>query len=823
MADTQVNTLEVLAPTSSDTLIGERAGEFKRFTLAPLKQSEDNARASELAAGASAAAAQASVASAQSARDAAQALANMRPDTATALADATILVGGYFSTPSTVVGEAAIIWRKQAGPVATDTGVRVASSALVPQFLPPESGYVWALMGASGRAALLVSVDGTVTIPKYTLKDASVTLAKLAPEVSAFFPQTLTPDTGFVWAVVDAKGRIGFGIKTDGTLAGKFPTQTILADTIDATKLAPVVRRQVVSYPTDYVEARPSEWRNTFGGVAARSSASGSLWERFPHLITNHLRGVNVSGTALQFRRSLGLVVRGKRDCGAFNPGAYSSSNYRGDVSDTSTFPPTGAYASGDYLIYTATPTRVIGANTLKLGDIMVYDGAAWQYQAAPAALGGVSRVEGDFWTASAGGIFDGQQYSAGERIVYLGFQSNSGTGKERWYKGLTVGATKGELFYRGEFDPAASLPATPSDGDLWQASAVGTTGGFTFAIGDYLLRESGVWSQAATEPITTVAAGAGVVLRCADASDWEVRRADKNAGRVGVFLNAHKGTLRRRNADEIALYSDSMFGVSNVGANILTKTSRTGVVNSFGGGTSRNVLSMLEYETSRLGDRYRGYVYGLWHGQNNQPTTAPGSLAMAQIQEASLRMAEIVGARDARFFFMTIMGQRTATWNGSRLVCDQLESQKSKTNALWMLQDWYSRTFPGQFLSTYDAMIAAAAASALPDPTFPGMTEAQVAATYGIIPFSYYLGAMSVPVPVASLVYQGTWNTAGLPTGGNPNDYYIRTGNGSVGNLIINNAGTWVEPVIDMTHTSTAGSDALSTAVANFIINSNW
>lgn len=121
MADTQVNTLEVLAPTSSDTLIGERAGEFKRFTLGPLKQSEDNAHASELAAGASATAAAAARAQAEAARDAANASGRAYTSaqgSASGLADAGVAIGQTFSVVAADLLSYAV-YRKDAGPIAT--------------------------------------------------------------------------------------------------------------------------------------------------------------------------------------------------------------------------------------------------------------------------------------------------------------------------------------------------------------------------------------------------------------------------------------------------------------------------------------------------------------------------------------------------------------------------------------------------------------------------------------------------------------------------------------------------------------------------------
>lgn len=50
---------------------------------------------------------------------------------------------------------------------------------------------------------------------------------------------------------------------------------------------------------------------------------------------------------------------------------------------------------------------------------------------------------------------------------------------------------------------------------------------------------------------------------------------------------------------------------------------------------------------------------------------------------------------------------------------------------------------------------------------------------------------------------YVGTWSASGLPSGGNHADYYLRIAGGTVGNVLVNNGGTWSEVAIDITHMS--------------------
>lgn len=720
------------------------------------------------------------------------------------------------------IADAAITLAKLASEVSTPLG-------LAPKAMDvKETGYVWALVDSASRIAMAVKPTGEVILPKFTIPAASVGLTQLKTELSGLLPATLSAESGYVWALVDSAGRIGLGVKTDGTVVGKISgllsagsvqETHLAAGAVSARALDPAIARQAVSYDTDVVEVHPGPWRADFADVGVRTAADGSFWEPFPRALTSNLRGINGAGTSLDIRKASGLPFRGKRYCGTFDPGAQASTRQRSTFTSASSYPPAPSTPlAGDYFYFTDPTALTSGSDTFNLGDLSVYTGSAWVKQAAPTPFGGGAysvRQPGDWWAVTAAGTFDGVTYAVGDRIVYVGFQSASGLGYARWAKGSYA---KGDLFYRGEFNPASGLPSSPADGEVWQASAAGAAGGFTFAVGDYLVREAGAWGQVPTDTIRTVASGAFVSLPCAYwAAEWEVRRTDKSATRVGALLKSRRQVSPRRNRDDLVLYSDSMFGVSNVGGLILSKTGRTGVVFSFGGGTSRDVQAMMEYEIAALGDRYRGAVHVCWHGQNNQPSTSTDANA-AQIREATLRMVEMIGAREKRFVFMSILGQRNASWNGSRIVCTQPESAFASTGVLYDLEQWYAKTMPGQWISPRLALLAAAVGRTTPDPQFPGMTEAQVAATCGIVPFSFYNNAQNLPVAAASLVYRGTWSTSGLPTGGTANDYYIRTGGGTVGNLLINVAGTWTEFALDVTHLSPTGADALATAVAALI-----
>lgn len=70
-------------------------------------------------------------AAAEAARDSAWATARMYASTAAALADGTLAVGSYFSVVSASANEISILYKKDAGPVATDTGKRSPTAVAV--------------------------------------------------------------------------------------------------------------------------------------------------------------------------------------------------------------------------------------------------------------------------------------------------------------------------------------------------------------------------------------------------------------------------------------------------------------------------------------------------------------------------------------------------------------------------------------------------------------------------------------------------------------------------------------------------------------------
>ena len=111
--------------------------------------------------------------------------------------------------------------------------------------LAPESGYAFAIADSQNRAAILIGLDGAVTIPKFaaainsidgrSLITGTVTKESLVDEVTDVLADILQPETGYVWAVVDDNGKMGLALTLDGFVEGKF---RLMAKSIATTMLA---------------------------------------------------------------------------------------------------------------------------------------------------------------------------------------------------------------------------------------------------------------------------------------------------------------------------------------------------------------------------------------------------------------------------------------------------------------------------------------------------------------------------------------------------------------------------------------------------------
>jgi hypothetical protein len=278
------------------------------------------------------------------------------------------------------------------------------------------------------------------------------------------------------------------------------------------------------------------------------------------------------------------------------------------------------------------------------------------------------------------------------------------------------------------------------------------------------------------------------------------------------------------------------MFGVPNIQGQLAPLVAPRSVnLVSRGGGTSRNVMSTYEWYVATQGDPYAGDFTFIWQGQNNQPS-AIGDASWCQIIETALELRGLLGVRDRRFCFLSILGIDAMTYDGSQIHVTQHEAMNAgaaQNHVLWQLEQWYAAMFPGQWLSPRLALLAAAQTPGIPaasilDARAPGSgyTEAQTAQRYGWIPLSWWNPPSGGwPIPLGSLSLKGFWTSNSLPTGGTPGDCYtIASGTlGNVGALVINNGGTWSVCYADQTHLGSGtnqGGQYLAAALANFLSN---
>ncbi|MFM7100349.1 MAG: hypothetical protein ACKO3N_04185, partial [Verrucomicrobiota bacterium] len=187
-----------------------------------------------------------------------------------------------------------------------------------------------------------------------------------------------------------------------------------------------------------------------------------------------------------------------------------------------------------------------------------------------------------------------------------------------------------------------------------------------------------------------------------------------------------------------------------------------------------------------------------------------------AQVRASALAMADLAGARDNRIIWLSVIGQLVVTWNGNRFEAIQHESAFYGWGGIWELEQWYEAAFPGCLLNARQALIDGA--PTIPSLQFPGLTEAQAATTYGVLPLSFFRNLSTKPWTPASLTFRGYWSSAGLPSGGADGDYWLRTGNGFVGAVLVRWGGTWTEHTYDVTHLTPAGNAVLAQAFADFL-----
>jgi hypothetical protein len=711
----------------------------------------------------------------------------------------------------------------------------VSPSKLIPWManiftqLPDDSPYKLAILDAFNRMAFAIRKDGFIegrfiinaismmanAVHTASIQNQAVTLPKLGDDVKASLNVSFDASGNYLYLLLDAMNRIGLGAEKDGSIFipkiklsnGAIKEEFLSAGLISKLPSSAFYRLNAAN-TNDVSTTDDGMFRSQEIDIPAKTDSVGTLFVAFPPVRTKVLKGINNTGTSLTFRKTSNYPVRGRRHRGTYNPTASGSAgiNYRGVYGNSysNIYPAFPIGNTGDCWTIdcgNTTSTKTANGLTFKNGDSLVKTASGYEIQPGPGD-GTLNNL--DFWNVTNTGYFSGIYLTAGSRIYIIGRQGQGGPNYVMYLQ-----SRPGELFYMGEADPTTFAPVSPVNGDIYNLSQAGTTQGITGSIGDALIYDGG-WGLLKGDSVI-VPSGNSFFLNCSEKSnEWAVRRTDKSATVVIVTAKGIAATIQNRPSDDLLLVSDSMFGSGGVGSKIIALSGRAGTVLSYGGAGSIDVLAMVKWHI-RNGDPYAGRIPIFWHGQNNQTD-------LAVIKAVSYEMAELAGANQKRFIFWSVLGQRLATFNGTRIVVALQEEAKAGTNNIAEIESFYKLSFPKQWFSPRVALLETAVGRTTPDPQFPGMTEEQVAATYGIVPFSYFFDYSGKSFTAANLVFLGYHSAAGLPSGGADKEYYIRSGNGTVGQLIVNVSGVWTEYIHDFTHLTTVGADAVAAKFNTFL-----
>ncbi|MVM35261.1 hypothetical protein GO755_34890 [Spirosoma sp. HMF4905] len=174
--------------------------------------------------------------------------------TATAGVSSTVLSGSaitYFNGDYIVATQAGNWVRvAQAATVGDGTITQVKldtdTKSLLWQQNDPASGYSSKLLDPKGRLLWGITLDGSFEAGKYqtssiagsALKPSSVGLAQVGTDVTALMWQTLDPASGYRGALTDPKGRLGWGIRLDGSFeVGKYLDNSIAGTALKASSI----------------------------------------------------------------------------------------------------------------------------------------------------------------------------------------------------------------------------------------------------------------------------------------------------------------------------------------------------------------------------------------------------------------------------------------------------------------------------------------------------------------------------------------------------------------------------------------------------------
>jgi lysophospholipase L1-like esterase len=207
------------AGAAAGTTAGTTAGAAAAQPYATAASGSATAAASSAsAASTSATAAQTARTGSEAARDAAQSTGHVYDTTAAGLAAE--VEGAYFWVPASAAWDSLVLYRKTGGAAVEQkrmpTTARVDQVGTVEQY--PD--YQWVVTDAGRRVAIGVRNDGSLYVAK-ALQDIT--------KIGGVTLDASKAQTGRLFALTDAAGRVSVEIADDGTLSGKIVSNEVVA------------------------------------------------------------------------------------------------------------------------------------------------------------------------------------------------------------------------------------------------------------------------------------------------------------------------------------------------------------------------------------------------------------------------------------------------------------------------------------------------------------------------------------------------------------------------------------------------------------------
>jgi len=644
----------------------------------------------------------------------------------------------------------------------------------------------------------------------FILKDESILLNNLSMALQETVPETIESDfSGYSYLITDTNDKIAFAIKTDGTVVAKLELADSsiflsmlnseilsLIPTADFLRINEYNANDIITLPDD------GGWHSNEVELPIKTALNGVLFERIPKSVIDKV--FIYSDTALQIRKN-NPFIRGKRNRGNYAPSLTSSDliTRKGYFTSASVSLPSSP-VEGDYYLVdifsTVSQPYVVGGLSLYDNDILYYKSGSWNRLVFPFT----SAIDGDFLVITGNGKWFDIDLVVGDKLLFLTTKSESG-----YSKPIVLKQQKNEFYCLGEYSVSSFSGLTLYNNDLVVCSEDGTYGNITCKAGDYVGKLKSTLFRFPAE-LVDIPTNTGLTI---ETKDIAIRRTDKSITQKEVKAFGMLSTAPARPSKDLALHSDSMFGVQ-IGSAIASQfPDRTVITISHGGAKSAQILGMIRYYIIN-GDPYRLHTNVFYHGQNN-------STDLVQIKNASMEFAELMIAGNQRFIIWSQLGAQTFGWNGTRITCTLHENAFAGTGNNVELENWHDIMFPNRHFNTRKEALLSA--ESVPSMHFPGLTERQVADTYGITPSQYHHNLVAIGKTPSDLVFTGYKSTSGLPTGGTNNDYQIRTANGTIGEIMVNNNGTWVALAIDAVHVMAYGGLKLSERFKLFVNNNKF